>query len=267
MSILKEIYEYKIDFVNKQKKLRSQSDLLNKLKNITSQDFSFSKKLKDEISRTSIIGELKRASPSLGNFVNKEINLSNIAQVYEECGVSCLSILTDEKYFKGSINDLIEIRKISTLPILRKDFIVDEYQVFESKYLGADAILLIATCLTDIEIIKLSELAKELDLDVLVEIHSKDELKKVCIDSVDIIGVNNRNLKDFSVNVKNSIEIGKEIPESFVKISESGLYKFEELKRLIDFGYDGFLIGELFMREVDPGYKLGNLINQIKGES
>ena len=111
------------------------------------------------------------------------------------------------------------------------------------------------------------ELAKELDLDVLVEIHSKDELNKVCIDSVDIIGVNNRNLKDFSVNVENSIEIGKEIPESFVKISESGLYKFEELKRLIDFGYDGFLIGELFMREIDPGYKLGNLINQIKGES
>ena len=96
--------------------------------------------------------------------------------------------------------------------------------MFESKYLGADAILLIATCLTDKEIIKLSELAKELDLDVLVEIHSKDELNKVCIDSVDIIGVNNRNLKDFSVNVENSIEIGKEIPESFVKISESGLY-------------------------------------------
>ena len=109
MSILKEIYEYKIDFVNKQKKLHTQSDILNKLKNITSQDFSFSKKLRDDMSRTSIIGELKRASPSLGNFVNEEIDLSNLAQLYEECGVSCLSILTDEKYFKGGIEDLIEI--------------------------------------------------------------------------------------------------------------------------------------------------------------
>ena len=174
--------------------------------------------------------------------------------------------MTEKKFFSGSENDLILARKLTDLPILRKDFIVDEYQIFESKFLGADAILLIATCLSEYEIIKFSQLAKELCLDVLVEIHSKNELKKVCIDSVDIIGVNNRNLKDFSVNIENSIDIGKEIPESFVKISESGLYKSEELKRLIDFGYDGFLIGELFMKEINPGNKLGKLINKIKGE-
>ena len=108
MSILNEIYEYKIDFVEKQKKLHNQSDILDKIKNLPSHNFSFSKKLKNEKTQTSIIGELKRASPSLGNFVNKELNLSNIAKTYEECGVSCLSILTDEKYFKGSVEDLSE---------------------------------------------------------------------------------------------------------------------------------------------------------------
>ena len=110
MSILNEIYEYKIDFVEKQKKLLNQSHILDKIKNLPSHNFSFSKKLKNEKTQTSIIGELKRASPSLGNFVNKELNLSNIAKTYEECGVSCLSILTDEKYFKGSVEDLSEIK-------------------------------------------------------------------------------------------------------------------------------------------------------------
>ena len=147
MSILKEIYEYKIDFVNKQKKLHTQSDIQNKIKNTHSHDFSFSKKLKNEKTQTSIIGELKRASPSLGNFVNEEIDLSKIAKTYEDYGVSCLSILTDEKYFKGSVKDLADIRKISTLPILRKDFIVDEYQIYESKLVGANCILIILAML------------------------------------------------------------------------------------------------------------------------
>ena len=263
MNILSKIVSKRKEETNLQKKIRG-LDEIKSSESFHRQTYSLSKKIKE--SEISIIAEHKRKSPS-----KKEINFQTsshkIIKGYEKNGASGISVLTEKNFFSGSENDLILARKLTDLPILRKDFIVDEYQVFESKYLGADAILLIATCLTDKEIIKLSELAKELDLDVLVEIHSKDELNKVCIDSVDIIGVNNRNLKDFSVNVENSIEIGKEIPESFVKISESGLYKFEELKRLIDFGYDGFLIGELFMREVDPGYKLGNLINQIKGES
>ncbi len=262
MNILSKIVSVRKEQTNLQKKIRG-LDEIKSSESFNRKTYSLSKKIKEN--KISIIAEHKRKSPS-----KKEINfqtpIDKIIKGYEQNGASGISVLTEKNFFSGSENDLILARKLTDLPILRKDFIVDEYQVFESKYLGADAILLIATCLTDKEIMNLSEIAKELDLDVLVEIHSKEELKKVCIDSVDIIGVNNRNLMDFSVNIENSIKIGKAIPESFIKISESGLHKSEELKRLIDFGYDGFLIGELFMKEINPGNKLGNLINQIKGE-
>ena len=262
MNILSKIVTFKKEEIFEKKKIRG-LDEIKSSENLARKTHSLSKKIKE--SEISIIAEHKRKSPS-----KKEINFKTpskkIITGYANNGACGISILTEKKFFSGSENDLILARKLTDLPILRKDFIVDEYQIFESKFLGADAILLIATCLSEYEIIKFSQLAKELCLDVLVEIHSKNELKKVCIDSVDIIGVNNRNLKDFSVNIENSINIGKEIPESFVKISESGLYKSEELKRLIDFGYDGFLIGELFMKEINPGNKLGKLINKIKGE-
>ena len=262
MNILSKIVAIKKQEITQKKKVRC-LDEIKSSENFNRKTHSLSQKIKE--SEISIIAEHKRKSPS-----KKEINFKTpseqIITGYEKNGATAISILTEKNFFSGSENDLILARKLTNLPILRKDFIVDEYQIFESKYLGADAILLIATCLNKNEIIKFSNLAKQQDLDVLVEIHSKDELEKVCIDSVDIIGVNNRNLKDFSVNIENSIDIGKEIPDSFVKISESGLYNSEELKRLIEFGYDGFLIGELFMRESDPGDELSKLINRIKGE-
>ena len=262
MNILSKIVAIKKEEITQKKKVRC-LDEIKSSENFNRKTHSLSQKIKD--CKISIIAEHKRKSPS-----KKEINFKTpteqIITGYEKNGATAISILTEKNFFSGSENDLILARKLTNLPILRKDFIVDEYQIFESKSLGADAILLIATCLNKYEIIKFSHIAKQQDLDVLVEIHSKDELEKVCIDSVDIIGVNNRNLKDFSVNIENSIDIGKEIPDSFVKISESGLYNSEELKRLIEFGYDGFLIGELFMRESDPGDELNKLIKQIKGE-
>ena len=263
MSILKEIYEYKIDFVNKQKKLHTQSDILNKLKNITSQDFSFSKKLRDEMSRTSIIGELKRASPSLGNFVNEEIDLSNIAQIYEECGVSCLSILTDEKYFKGGIEDLIEIRKISTLPILRKDFIVDEYQIYESKLVGASCILIILAMLDQKKADKLEAIAQNIGLDVIVEIHNKEELERAINMQSELIGINNRNLNNFETRIETTIELNSYIADlNKIFISESGFHSHNDVSKIISItGINNFLIGEYLMKSEQLSSDIANILN------
>ena len=232
----------------------------------TAKNFLFSNKLFKDQEHTSFIGEIKRASPSAGKIIDDNLDILDIVKKYEINSVSCLSILTDEKYFHGSNEDLINIKKNTNLPILRKEFIVDEYQIYESKYIGADCILIIMALLDFDTATKFENLAHKLGLDVLIEVHNKQELEYALKMKSRLIWINNRNLKDFSVNIENSIDIGKEIPDSFVKISESGLYNSEELKRLIEFGYDGFLIGELFMRESDPGYELSKLINQIKSE-
>ena len=264
MSILKEIYEYKVDFVEKQKKLHAQSDILNKLKNITSYNFSFSQKLKNEMSRTSIIGEIKRASPSLGNFVNEEINLSNIAQTYEECGVSCLSILTDEKYFKGSINDLIEIRKISTLPILRKDFIVDEYQIYESKLVGANCILIILAMLDQKKADNLEVIAQNIGLDVIIEIHNKEELERAVNMQSELIGINNRNLNNFETRIETTIELSNYIGGlDKIFISESGFHNHSNVSKIISTtGINNFLIGEYLMKSSQLETDIANILSQ-----
>tara|TARA_Y200000002_G_scaffold172036_1_gene141989 strand:+ start:450 stop:1241 length:792 start_codon:yes stop_codon:yes gene_type:complete len=263
MSILNEIYQYKIEFVEKQKKLHSQRDILDKIKNIHSQNFIFSKKLKNEMNQTSIIGELKRASPSLGNFVNKEINLSKIARTYEECGVSCLSILTDEKYFKGSVDDLIEIRKISTLPILRKDFIVDEYQIYESKLVGANCILIILSMLDQKKADKLESIARNIGLDVIIEIHNKEELKRAVNMRSELIGINNRNLNNFETSIETTIELSNYIGNlSKVFISESGFHSYNNVNKIITLtGINNFLIGEYLMKSEQLETDIENILN------
>ena len=263
MSILKEIYEYKIDFVNKQKKLHTQSEILDKLKNITMHDFSFSKKLKDEMSRTSIIGELKRASPSLGNFVNEEIDLSKIAKTYEDYGVSCLSILTDEKYFKGSVKDLADIRKISTLPILRKDFIVDEYQIYESKLVGANCILIILAMLDQRKADRLEAIALNMGLDVIIEIHNKKELERALNMKSELIGINNRNLNNFETSIETTIELSNYIADlKKIFISESGFNSHSNVNKVISLtGINNFLIGEYLMKSKQLETDIENLLN------
>ena len=263
MSILNEICKYKIDFVEKQKKLHTQSDVLNNIKNISSHDFSFSKKLKNETSRTSIIGELKRASPSLGNFVNKGINLSNIAKTYEECGVSCLSILTDEKYFKGCIEDLIEIRKISTLPILRKDFIVDEYQIYESKLVGANCILIILAMIDQKKADELEAIALNIGLDVIIEIHNKEELERAINMQSELIGINNRNLNNFETRIETTIEISNYISDlNKIFISESGFHNHFNINKIISLtGINNFLIGEYLMKSEQLATDIANILN------
>jgi indole-3-glycerol phosphate synthase len=210
-----------------------------------------------------IIAEHKRKSPSK-SVINEKCLINKVIEGYSSAGVSGISILTDQKYFGGSIDDLVISRKNTTLPILRKEFIIDEYQIIEAKAIGADAILLIASCLKKETIKNLSKCAKKLDLEVLVEIHNLNELNNCLMDSVDIIGVNNRNLKTFVVDIQTSKELAKFIPKEFIKISESGISNKKEILELQQCGFNGFLIGENFMKEKNPGKEAFNFINDLK---
>lgn len=200
---------------------------------------------------TGIIAEFKRASPSKG-IINSKNSVEEVTQAYEQAGVSAISVLTDGPSFKGSLDDLLEARKVVNIPLLRKEFIIDTYQIYEAKAYGADLILLIAAILTPKEIKEFSELAQELGLSVLLEVHTEEELTPNIIGSIDAIGVNNRNLHDFSVSIENSLNISPQIPDNFIKISESGISEVSTILNLKNKGFQGFLIGENFMKSSDP---------------
>ena len=225
---------------------------------------SLSKSIKQ--SEIGIIAEHKRKSPSKSD-INHLTSSESIIKGYNDNGAAAISFLTEKNFFNGSSIEFTKARAITNLPMLRKDFIIDEYQIIESKSMGADAILLIAACLNSTEIINLSKLAKSFDLEVLIEVHDLEELDKSCIDSVDIIGINNRNLKTFDVNIETSLNLVEKIPSSFTKISESGLNNTSEIITLKNSGFDGFLIGEKFMKSSNPGEELSNFLSKIKNES
>jgi len=199
-----------------------------------------------------IIAEFKRRSPSK-QVINHQSSVIDVVKGYEEAGVSGISVLADTKYFGGALDDLIQARSTVKTPILRKEFIIDSYQIYEAKAYGADAILLIAAVLTVNEIKDFSKLAIELGLEVLLEIHNESELIKSDLTHVNLVGVNNRNLKTFEVSLENSKNLSKLIPSDKVKISESGLSSVEAINELKQYGFQGFLIGENFMRTDDPG--------------
>lgn len=210
-----------------------------------------------------IISEFKRKSPSKG-IINDKVLPEVVTREYVRAGAVGLSVLTDIDFFGGSFDDFLSARKANPyIPMLRKDFIIDEYQLFEAKSIGADIILLIAACLEPREIIDLSQKAHKLGLEVLLEVHSAEELAVSLCDSVDIVGVNNRNLKTFETSIENSILLSEQIPDSFVKISESGLKDADSLLRLFQYGYKGFLIGETFMKTQNPGESLAHLQNNL----
>ena len=223
--------------------------------------------LKDSIlkSHSGIICEFKRRSPSNNN-INYKSTITEVVKGYQEAGAAGLSILTNKIYFDGDINDIIDIRNISNIPILRKEFIVSEYQVIESKSIGADAILLIASILSKEEILKYSSLAKSLGLEVLLEVHSADELNKISGNNIDLIGVNNRNLDTLEIDINNSIKLYDKIPKEFVKISESGISKVESILELKEIGFDGFLIGENFMKTNNPMESAYDFIKKVEDE-
>lgn len=214
-------------------------------------------------SQTGIIAEHKRRSPSKAT-INQNTNVGQVAQAYQNAGVCGMSVLTDLKYFGGSLEDLLLARASVQLPLLRKEFIIDEYQLVEARANGADSILLIAAVLKRIEIKTLSEFAKNLGLNVLLEVHNEEELQKAIMPSLDMMGVNNRNLKTFEVDLNTSKTLSKLIPDEFVKVSESGISSVKAIKELKEYGYQGFLIGEQFMKTENPGESAKKFIEELK---
>ena len=222
--------------------------------------FSLSQRLQS--SQTGIIAEHKRRSPSRGN-INSSLSVHQVAQGYEKAGVCGMSVLTDQKYFGGSLEDLTAARAVCQLPLLRKEFIIDPYQLFEAKAHGADLILLIAAVLDREQIKQLSETAQILGLEVLLEVHTQSELQKALMPTLNILGVNNRNLKTFEVSLDTSKALAEHIPDDFVKVSESGISSTAAIKALQPYGYRGFLIGENFMKTEFPGLSAEDFINAL----
>ena len=213
---------------------------------------------------TGIIAEFKRKSPSKG-VINDKVEIGPVVESYDAHGAAGISILTDENFFGGSNDDVLYARSIVKVPILRKDFIIDEYQLIEAKAIGASVILLIAACLSPQRVQELALFARKLGMEVLLEIHDDTELNHIC-DEVDLVGVNNRDLKTFTVDVQRSIELIKQIPAEKIKISESGISDVDTIIRLMSYGYKGFLIGENFMKQPEPSIAFADFVNQLKAK-
>ncbi|WP_313806866.1 indole-3-glycerol phosphate synthase TrpC [Flavobacterium sp.] len=225
-----------------------------------SRTYSLSKNLRNNL--VGIIAEHKRRSPSK-SVINNDFSVEEIVTGYQNAGASGISILTDGKYFGGSLEDLLLAKATVNLPLLRKEFIVDEYQILEAKAHGADVILLIGAILTRSKIKQLSEFAHSLGLEVLLEVHNREELDRAIMPSLNMIGVNNRNLKTFEISIENSKKLAEHIPNEFVKVSESGINATETILELQQFGYQGFLIGEHFMKTENPGKTAASFINSL----
>lgn len=213
-------------------------------------------------SSTGIITEFKRRSPSKG-VINDTVEILDVVKDYEKFGAAGISVLTDEKYFGGFSDDLMVARETVSCPVLRKDFIIDEYQIVEAKAIGADLILLIAACLTPAAVKRLSAFAMSLGLEVLLELHDVEEIGHICNDT-SLIGINNRNLKTFEVDIERSLKMAEMIPDEKIKIAESGISSAANIKLFKQYGFNGFLIGENFMKEENPGAAFRRFADQLK---
>ncbi|ANI88179.1 indole-3-glycerol phosphate synthase [Arachidicoccus ginsenosidimutans] len=258
-NILEKIVKRKIEEVAEAKQKVSEAEL-QRSSMFQRTPFSLKASLTDK-NKTGIIAEFKRRSPSKG-IINANAKVEDVTKAYTENGASCLSVLTDKDFFGGSLEDLKMARQ-NNIPILRKDFMIDEYQILEACANGADVILLIAACLNPQRVKELATYAKQLDLEVLLEIHGDDELACVC-DEVDFVGVNNRNLKTFEVDIENSIRLLNKLPKDKLAIAESGIDNVEVVKQLRSAGFKGFLIGENFMKHENPGEAFKNYVQQLK---
>lgn len=260
MNILEKIVKFKTREVELKKQIISE-EVLKQSELFERPVISLANSLRHN--ETGIIAEHKRRSPSK-SVINNSLSVIDVAIGYEKAGVAGMSVLTDGQFFGGSTEDLVLARSSTNLPLLRKEFIIDPYQLIEAKAIGADAILLISAILSKNEVSNLSKLAKSIGLDVLIEIHNWDELDACLIDSIDIIGVNNRNLKTFEVDLLTSLDLARQIPDRYVKISESGISNTDAIKKLKAVGYQGFLIGETFMKTENPGLTASNFIKSLK---
>lgn len=260
-NILGEIVEQTKNDLKKRKKKVSFNDLETmELYEQASKDFKDALQLDNDVA---IIAEIKKASPSKG-LIRKNFDPRKLVEQYQEGGASAISVLTDEPAFQGSLNYLEIAAKGSSIPLLRKDFIVDPYQVKEAKAYGADAVLLIATITEGSQLEELLHAAKEFDLHALVECYSEEDVQYVNFETVDILGVNNRDLRSFEVDLHRGIELLHMAPEDTVLVSESGLSKPEDLQLLFDEGIDAALIGEYFMRKSNPGEAVNEMKSELK---
>lgn len=260
MNILDTIIARKRIEVAERKKERSTADL-EKRPFFREGTLSLKKFIQDD-TRTGIIAEFKRKSPSKG-VINDRVTVEEVTAAYARYGASGLSVLTDSDFFGGSLDDLVAAR-VNKVPLLRKDFTIDEYQLVEAKAFGADVILLIAACLSPSEVKRLAGVAKGLGLEVLLELHDESELGHVCSE-VDLVGVNNRNLKTFTVDLEHSVRLAEQIGDGFVKVAESGISQVKNIQYLKPYGFQGFLIGENFMKEANPGEAFRNFVAELNG--
>jgi indole-3-glycerol phosphate synthase len=257
--ILQEIIENKKEEIARRKEVFSIDLLESNCEEFQRKSFSMSNSIRE--SQSGIIAEFKRRSPSKG-WINEKADLLQITKDYQLNGASALSILTDNKYFGGKLEDIKAVRDSIDIPILRKEFIIDEYQLFQAKLIGADAVLLIAAALEKKRFMELSDLAHQLGMEVLLEIHSEKEMDYID-DNVEMIGVNNRNLGTFVTDVKNSVAMIEKLPKDRVLVSESGISSPSTIKMLKEKGFNGFLIGECFMREENPGDAFAKFIKEL----
>lgn len=212
-------------------------------------------------SKSGIIAEFKRKSPSKG-VISENADILDVTKSYKTYGASGISILTDSEFFGGKFDDILKVRNEITIPILRKDFMIDEYQFYEAKSIGSDVVLLIAACLSVSQVQEFTDLAQGLGLEVLLEIHTDDELAHYN-ENVDLVGINNRNLKDFKVDLQHSVNLKNLLPQNTLSVAESGIYSVEDFRFLKKEGFDGFLMGEYFMKSENPGEAFDKFINEI----
>ncbi len=262
-NILNSIVEYKASIVGTRKKIRPLSLVKEKAAEQTHVR-GFVQALEAQLTKRqpAVIAECKKGSPSKGIIV-PTYDAKTIALAYEKAGAACISVLTDEKFFHGGDQDLSSVKKVINIPVLRKDFIIDTYQVYETKAMGADCILLIAACLSDKLLDELFQVSTEIGLDVLVEVHDRTELERALRLRGPLIGINNRNLKLFETNISNTIGLLKDIPDDRIVVSESGISSRKDVEVLLSNDVNCFLIGETFLRAENPGDKLKDLFPEF----
>jgi indole-3-glycerol phosphate synthase len=262
-NILTEIVAHKHTEVAARKQQRSVEEL-EQVSWFKRTPLSLSQFLRDT-EKTGIIAEFKRRSPSKG-LINGDATVQDVTTAYTRYGASGLSVLTDEKFFGGHSDDLQQARALNNIPILRKDFIIDEYQILEAKAIGADVILLIAECLSKQEVAQLAAFAHNQGLEVLLEVHSGDQLEKVT-DHIQLVGVNNRDLTTFKVDFNRSCELAPQIPDSKCKVAESGISNTDAIITLKKAGFQGFLIGEHFMKQENPQRAFEHFVTELANKS
>jgi len=260
-NILEKIISVKHREIEESRSVVALSDLEKQCSSLPpTRDFVHALRSRVEKFQPAVIAEIKKASPSKG-VIREDFDPVKIAKSYEQSGAACLSVLTDREFFQGAPEYLTAVKSTTSIPVIRKDFIIDPYQVFEARAMGADCILLIVAALTGSQMRELEKVAQQADLAVLVEVHSEVELEKALELKTPLIGINNRNLRTFETNIETSIKLSENIPDGRIVITESGIHTREDVRLMVESSIYSFLVGEALMRQPDPGAALEGLFS------